>query len=262
VRCAIELQSGLVERNAGLPPERRIEFRVGIHVGDVVEETDGDLMGDGVNIAARLESVAEPGGICVSEDAYRQVKSRLHLPAHDLGPTELKNIAEPIRVYALDIGKLAHPPPSGTPPPAAPPRHPSRATLAIALVVVALVVGGLAWQILSAGRRPTDVGARAPHLSIVVLPFANLSGDASQDYLGDVLTEELTASLARLPDSFVVSRTTAFLYRGKAEDVKAIGKELGVRYVLEGSAQKSGARIRVNAQRSSAGVDVLPSFSM
>jgi adenylate cyclase len=128
--------------------------------------------------------------------------------------------------------------------------------------VVALVVGGLAWQILSAGRRPTDVGARAPHLSIVVLPFANLSGDASQDYLGDVLTEELTASLARLPDSFVVSRTTAFLYRGKAEDVKAIGKELGVRYVLEGSAQKSGARIRVNAQRSSAGVDVLPSFSM
>jgi adenylate cyclase len=243
VRCAIELQSGLVERNAGLPAERRIEFRVGIHVGDVVEETDGDLMGDGVNIAARLESVAEPGGICVSEDAYRQVKSRLHLPVRDLGPTELKNIAEPIRVYALEIGKLAHPPP-----PAAPPRRPSRATLAIALVVVALVVGGLAWQILSAGRRPTDVGAPEPHLSIVVLPFANLSGDARQDYLGDVLTEELTTSLARLPDSFVVSRTTAFLYRGKAEDVKAIGKELGVRYVLEGSAQKSGERIRVNAQ--------------
>ena len=107
VRCAIEVQSGLIERNAGLPPERRIEFRVGIHLGDVVEESDGDLMGDGVNIAARLEGVAEPGAICLSEDAYRQVKGRLDLAVTDLGPTQLKNIAEPIRVYSLEVGKPA-----------------------------------------------------------------------------------------------------------------------------------------------------------
>ena len=105
VRCAIEVQNGLVERNAGLPPERRIEFRVGIHLGDVVEEPDGDLMGDGVNIAARLEGIAKPGAICLSEDAYRQVKGRLDLTVNDLGPTELKNIAEPIRVYSLEVGK-------------------------------------------------------------------------------------------------------------------------------------------------------------
>jgi adenylate cyclase len=104
VRCAIEVQNGMVERNAGLPPERRIEFRIGIHVGDVVEESDGDLMGDGVNIAARLEGIAKPGAICLSEDAYRQVKSRLDLAVSDLGPTELKNIAEPVRVYSLQVG--------------------------------------------------------------------------------------------------------------------------------------------------------------
>ena len=104
VRCAIEVQNGMVERNAGLPPERRIEFRVGIHLGDVVEESDGDLMGDGVNIAARLEGIAKPGAICLSEDAYRQVKARLDLAVSDLGPTQLKNIAEPIRVYSLDVG--------------------------------------------------------------------------------------------------------------------------------------------------------------
>src|SRR6202795_3890026 len=107
VRCAIEVQNGMVERNAGVPPERRIEFRVGIHLGDVVEESDGDLMGDGVNIAARLEGVCEPGGVCLSEDAYRQVKGRLDLAVSDLGPTQLKNIAEPIRVYSLDVGAPA-----------------------------------------------------------------------------------------------------------------------------------------------------------
>src|SRR6516165_10080928 len=110
VRCAIEVQNSMVERNAGLPPDRRIEFRVGIHLGDVVEESDGDLMGDGVNIAARLEGVAAPGAICLSEDAYRQVKARLDLAASDLGETRLKNIAEPIRVFSLQVGSLAHSP--------------------------------------------------------------------------------------------------------------------------------------------------------
>jgi adenylate cyclase len=245
VRCAIEVQSGMVERNAGLPPERRIEFRVGIHLGDVVEESDGDLMGDGVNIAARLEGIAKPGAICVSEDAYRQVKQRLDLKITDLGPTQLKNIAEPIRVYALDVGQLARPLPR---PPDAQQRRFSRARWALVLAAFTLLAAGFGWLILHTGRQLTDASLLTPRLSLVVLPFANLSGDAGQDYLGDVLTEELTTSLSRLPDSFVVSRTTAFAYRGKSEDVKAIGRELGVRYVLEGSAQKSGARIRVTAQ--------------
>ena len=250
VRCAVEVQTAMIERNAGVPPEKRIEFRVGVHLGDVVEESDGDLMGDGVNIAARLEAAAEPGGICLSEDAYRQVKGRLDLKVSDLGPTHLKNIAEPVRVYALEVGKSATPPPvefSG--PVAAPQRRAPRAALAIALSALVALGAGSAWYFLSAARRqPSDSKGAAPHLSLVVLPFTNLSGDASQDYLGDVLTEELTTSLSRLPNSFVVSRTTAFAYRGKAKDVKEIGKELGVRYVLEGSAQKSGARVRVDAQ--------------
>jgi adenylate cyclase len=220
VRCAIEVQSGMADRNAGVAEDRRIEFRVGIHVGDVVEESDGDLMGDGVNIAARLESLAEPGGIALSEDAYRQVKGKLDVAVRDLGATQLKNIAEPIRVYALDIGKLAQPPPTDTPAMPLQKKRVLRAPLAIALAAFALVVSGFAWQFLTAGRHPTDARVPAPQLSIVVLPFANLSGDASQDYIGDVLTEELTTSLSRLADSFVVSRTTAFAYRGKAEDVK------------------------------------------
>jgi adenylate cyclase len=248
VRLAIEVQSAMVERNAEVPEDRRILFRIGIHLGDVVEERDGDLMGDGVNIAARLEGVAKPGGICISEQAYWQVKGRRDLEVTDLGATQLKNIAEPIRVYALDVGKLAQEQPTSAKPISASQRPPWRAMLAIALVALLLLAAALVWEILSTRRPPIDQSAQQPDLSIVVLPFTNLSGDASQDYLGDVLTEELTTSLARLPHSFVVSRTTAFAYRGRAEDVKAIGKELGVRYVLEGSAQKSEGRIRVDAQ--------------
>jgi adenylate cyclase len=146
VRCAIEVQRGLLERNAGLPPERRIEFRVGIHLGDVVEESDGDLMGDGVNIAARLEGIAKPGAICLSEQAYWQVKGRLDLAVIDLGPTQLKNIAEPIRVYALDVGQSAWAKP-------------------------ALI--------------PAPEKSAPPRLSIVVLPFANIGGDTEQEHFVD-----------------------------------------------------------------------------
>jgi adenylate cyclase len=241
VRCAIEIQTGMVERNAGLPAERRIEFRVGIHLGDVVEESDGDLMGDGVNIAARLEGIARPGAICLSEDAYRQVGSRLDVQATDLGPTKLKNIEKPIRVYSLAVGNPATAEPAKA-------VNPSRRSIAVLLIVGAaalIAIAAGAWRFWGVNRAPPAETAR---LSIVVLPFSNLSGDAGQDYLGDVLTEELTTTLSRLPGSFVVSRTTAFSYRGKAMDVKQIGKELGVRYVLEGSAQKSGARVRVDAQ--------------
>ncbi|MBV8091773.1 MAG: hypothetical protein JO110_00785, partial [Acetobacteraceae bacterium] len=211
VRCAIELQTGLIERNAGVPPERRIEFRVGIHVSDVVEESDGDLMGEGVNIAARLEGIAKPGAICLSEDAYRQVKSRLDLKVSDLGVTQLKNIAEPIRVYSLELGQPVRG--AKLPPPASAPER----------------------------REP-------PRLSLVVLPFANIGGDPEQDYFADGVTESLTTDLSRISGAFVIARNTAFTYKGKAADVREIGRELNVRYVLQGSVQRSGNRMRVNVQ--------------
>jgi TolB-like protein/class 3 adenylate cyclase len=209
VRCAIEVQNGMAERNAGVPGERRIEFRIGIHLGDVVEESDGDLMGDGVNIAARLEGIAEPNGICLSEDAYRQVKTRLELLVTDLGDTQLKNIAEPMRVFALEVGKPARAKPAALQPSAAP---------------------------------------SAPRLSIVVLPFANIGGEPEQEYFVDGVTESLTTDLSRISGSFVIARNTAFTYKGKPFDVKKIGHELNVRYVLEGSVQRGGNRMRVNVQ--------------
>jgi TolB-like protein/class 3 adenylate cyclase len=211
VRCAIEVQNGMVERNAGLPPERRIEFRIGIHLGDVVEESDGDLMGDGVNIAARLEGIAKPGAICLSEDAYRQVKSRLDLAVSDLGPTQLKNIAESVRVYSLQVGQPAQAKPA-------------------------------------APEKPSSASTPPPRLSIVVLPFANLGGDPEQEYFVDGVTESLTTDLSRISGSFVIARNTAFTYKGKHVDVKQIGRELSVRYVLEGSVQRGGNRMRVNVQ--------------
>ena len=242
VRCAIEVQNGLIERNAGLPPERRIEFRVGIHLGDVVEESDGDLMGDGVNIAARLEGISEPGAICLSEDAYRQVKGRLDLEVTDLGPTQLKNIAEPIRVYSLEVG--AAPRRSrrtgAKPAPKARGRCAARRGIAVLLYLIA------AERLVLPGRQPISAicdkrRVKPAHLSIVVLPFANLSGDPGQDYFADGITENLTTDLSRLRGSFVIARNTAFAFKGKNVDAREIGKELGVRYVLEGSVQRDRA---------------------
>ena len=245
VRCAIELQSGAIERNGGLPPERRIEFRVGVHLGDVVEESDGDLMGDGVNIAARLESICEPGAICLSEQAYWQVKGRLDLAVTDLGPTQLKNMAKPIRVYALQVGVPAKAKPAVQVEPAALKKRSSLAPLAVAIAALLILIAGSAWYLLGAGRSPRT---EAAHLSIVVLPFTNLSGDPAQDYFADGITENLTTDLSRIRDSFVIARNTAFTFKGKNADAKAIGKELGVRYVLEGSVQRDQNRVRVNAQ--------------
>jgi TolB-like protein/class 3 adenylate cyclase len=209
VRCAIEVQYGVIERNTGLPAERRIEFRVGIHLGDVVEEADGDLMGDGVNIAARLEGICKPGAICLSEDAYRQVKGRLDLAVTNLGPTQLKNIVEPIRVYSLEIGAPADAKPMSTP----------------------------------AHRKSTP-----PRLSMVVLPLANIGGDPEQEHFVAGVTESLTPDLSRIRGAVVIGRNTAFTYKGKAVDLKQIGRELNVRYVLEGSVQRGGNRMRVNVQ--------------
>ena len=204
VRCAIEVQNGMVERNAGLPLERRIEFRIGIHLGDVVEESDGDLMGDGVNIAARIEAIADPGGISLSHAAYEQVRDKVAQNFVDRGEQSLKNIARPIRVYAL--ARAAAAPEAGKPGP--------------------------------------------PHLSIVVLPFTNIGGDPEQDYFVDGVTESLTTDLSRIAGSFVIARNTAFTYKGKPCDVKQIGRELNVRYVLEGSVQRGGDRIRFLAKLS------------
>ena len=248
VRCAIEVQNGLVERNAGVPEERRIEFRIGVHLGDVVEEADGDLMGDGVNIAARVEGVAKPGGICLSEDAYRQVKGRLDVAASDLGPTQLKNIAEPVRVYALDIGKRAEAAKSLKPGVLKHPL-PVLAGGAAALLLIAAGAGYFVSANRTATAVPTAAAPTAPaRLSIVVLPFANLSNDPNQDYFADGITENLTTDLSRIHNSFVIARNTAFSFKGKSIDARDIGRELGVRYVLEGSVQRDQNRVRVNAQ--------------
>jgi TolB-like protein/Tfp pilus assembly protein PilF len=206
VRCALEALSKIAVRNADVAPDKRIEFRVGIHLGDVIVEEDGDLMGDGVNIAARLETVAAPGGICLSEDAFRQVRGKIAETFVDLGEQALKNIAQPVRAYALQA--------------------PSR----------------------PASPLGAEKEKSAPRLSIVVLPFASLSDNASEDYFADGITEDITTDLSRIPDSFVIARNTAFTCKGKAVDAKLVGRELGVRYVLEGSVRRAGSRVRTNVQ--------------
>jgi TolB-like protein/class 3 adenylate cyclase len=208
VRCAIEVQSAMAERNAGVPPERRIEFRVGIHLGDVVEEDDGDLMGDGVNIAARLQAVAEPGGLVISGAAYEQARDRVNETFVDLGEKTLKNIARPVRVHSYRMGSDGAPAPKVAP-----------------------------------LEKPEP-----PRLSLVVFPFANIGGDPEQDYFVDGVTESLTTDLSRMRGAIVVARNTAFTYKGKAIDAKTLGRELNVRYVLEGSLQRRGDRLRVNVQ--------------
>ena len=215
VRCAIEVQNGMAERNAGLPPERRIDFRIGIHLGDVVEESDGDLMGDGVNIAARLEGVAQPGAICLSEDAYRQVKSRLDLAINDLGETKLKNIAEPVRVYQLLVGHATPPVTQAQP---------------------------AATESISAPLALPDKP------SIAVLPFQNISGDPDQEYFCDGMVEDIVTGLSHIKWLFVIARNSSFVYKGKPIDVKQVGRDLGVRYVLEGSVRKAANRIRITGQ--------------
>jgi adenylate cyclase len=212
VRCALQVQRGMTVRNANVAPERRIEFRIGIHLGDVIVESDGDLMGDGVNIAARLEGIAEPGGICLSDDAYRQVRDKIALEVIDIGDKELKNIARRVRVYRIDAGAgraLA---------PAAPPDIPR---LALALP-----------------NRP----------SIAVLAFQNMSGDPEQDYFADGIAEDIITALARFRQFHVTARNSSFTYKGQAIDIKKVGRELGVRYVLEGSVRKAASRVRITAQ--------------
>ena len=213
VRCAIEVQNGMVERNAGVPEDRRIEFRIGVHLGDVVEESDGDLMGDGVNIASRLEGVAAPGAICLSEDAYRQVKARLDLSVADLGSTQLKNIAEPIRVYSLAVGAAG--------------------AKAIAT---------------SEPTTSLPAGSTPAKQSIAVLPFDNMSGDPEQEYFADGITEDIITEISKIHGLVVISRNSTFTYKKKAVKAQDVCRDLGVRYILEGSVRKAGERVRITAQ--------------
>ncbi len=217
VRCAIEVQNAMVERNAGVAQDRRIEFRIGIHVGEVVEESDGDMMGDSVNIAARLEGIATPGAICLSEQAYWQVKARLDIAVSDLGATQLKNIAEPVRAFSLQVGLPADAKPAA-------PVEPR------------------------AAEKPAERPSLSGKPSIAVLPFQNMSGDAEQEYFCDGLVEDIITTLSKLHGLRVIARNSSFVYKGRSVDVREAAQQLGVRHVLEGSVRRSGARIRVTAQ--------------
>jgi TolB-like protein/class 3 adenylate cyclase/Flp pilus assembly protein TadD len=219
VRCAAEVQRGMIDREREVPEERRIWFRIGINLGDVIAE-EHDIFGDGVNIAARLEALAEPGGICISRVVRDQVRDRLDYTFEDMGEQEVKNIARPVRVYAL--------------------RPEAVADLPSATVPHAVSISQT---------------AAAPRLSIVVLPFTNLSDDREQQYFADGITEDLTTDLSRLENMFVISCNTAFTYRNKPIDTKQVGHELGVRYVLEGSVRRSGNQLRVSAQLIDAATD-------
>jgi adenylate cyclase len=205
LRCAAEAQAAMAETNAALPPDRRIEFRIGIHQGDIVVE-DGDIFGDGVNVAARLEGLAEPGGICVSARVQEDAVGRLDLIFEDIGEQQLKNIARPVRAYRV------------------------------------VAATGSAF----ARARPALALPDKP--SIAVLPFANMSGDPEQEYFADGMVEEIITALSRIRWLFVIARNSSFTYKGQAVDVKQVGRELGVRYVLEGSVRKGGSRVRITAQ--------------
>jgi adenylate cyclase len=212
VRCAAEVQRAMIDREAGLPEDRRIRFRIGINLGDVIVDGD-DIFGDGVNVAARLEALSDPGGLCISRMVRDQIRDKLPYAFEDRGEQSVRNIARPVRVYALRPEAVAALQASNVPPATSIPQR-----------------------------------AVAPRLSIVVLPFTNLSNDPEQEYFADGITEDLTTDLSRITGSFVIARSTAFTYKGKPIDAKQIGRELGVRYLLEGSVRRSGQQVRVNAQ--------------
>lgn len=265
VACAVAIQRAAAAHNATLPENEAMHMRIGINLGDVVAEPDGDLYGDGVNVAARLEPLAEPGGLCISRSIHDQVRDKLPLRFEDRGKLELKNIARPIGVFALSAAAIAASPalPEETGPAdgnavnlVARRRTGLRAVAAGALALFAMG-GGLAWWAWSAKAPIADhtlavqAGLPAkplPPLSLVVLPFANLSSDPEQAFFADGLTEDLTTDVSHLAGSFVIARNTAFTYKGKPVDVKQIGRDLGVRYALEGSVRRTGEQVVVNAQ--------------
>jgi TolB-like protein/class 3 adenylate cyclase/tetratricopeptide (TPR) repeat protein len=212
VRSAIEVQRSMAEQNAAVPQDQRIEFRIGIHVGDIIFD-DNDIFGDGVNIAARLEGIAEHGGVCISDDTYRQIRGKVDIACDDLGPQNLKNIADPMRAWRVRLTNQA----SST----------AQSGSGIAAPAV-----------LALPDKP----------SIAVLPFQNMSGDPEQEYFADGMVEDIITALSRFNSLFVIARNSSFTYKGKAVDIKRVGRELGVRYVLEGSVRKAGGRVRITGQ--------------
>jgi TolB-like protein/class 3 adenylate cyclase len=247
--CAMEIQTTMAARNQAVPEQRRMRFRIGINLGDVVHD-DARIYGDGINIAARLEALADPGGVLVSRTVYEQVHGKLPVAFEDTGERELKNIEEPVRAYRLRVPGVT-PSPTRTRPAAKTARRRRIVSGAVAAVVIAAVAAWWAGPRFFPGGRA--IGPEPPRLSIVVLPFTNLSGDPSQDYFADGITEDLTTDLSRLAGSLVISRNTAFTFKGKVVDARQIGRELGVRYVLEGSVRRMGRNVRINAQLVDAG---------
>ncbi len=249
VKCAVETQNEMSKRNADLPENRRMLFRIGVNLGDIVEEDDR-IYGDGVNIAARLEGLAEGGGICISRTAYDQVKNKLELGYEYLGEHSVKNISEPVHVYRVMIEPEAAGKVIGE-------KRKEKRRMALAAVIVLLRgLGGLAgWYLyIEQARRiePASVEEMAFPLpdkpSIAVLPFDNMSGDPEQDHIADGFTENIITGLSQVPEMFVIARNSVFTYKGKPVKTKQVSEELGVKYVLEGSIQKAGERLRVNAQ--------------
>jgi TolB-like protein/Tfp pilus assembly protein PilF len=265
VRCAVEIQRAMVDRNAETSEDKRITFRIGVNLGDVIADS-GDIYGDGVNIAARLEALAEPGGLCISRTVRDHIGDRLPYSFDDLGEQNVKNIAQPVHAYQLSAASVRSLPEVATPSRLIRPSRHNRSRLAIlmASIVAAIGIGTAVWWVwpkgnsspvpgqasvaASAQRPPATEAKSAPRLSIVVLPFSNLSNDPDQEYFADGVTDDLTTDLSRISGSFVIARSTAFTYKGKPIDVKQVGRELGVRYVLEGSVRRTGDQVRVNAQ--------------
>jgi adenylate cyclase len=247
VECAVAIQKLMIARNADVPEAKRVVYRIGVNLGDVLIEGD-DILGDGVNIAARLEGICEPGGVLISSAAYDQTRGKLDANFVDLGEKALKNIAEPVRVYSLQVGMPSAVRRATQAMPLKPKKQSILAPFVAGIVsLIVLVVG--TWYL--AGNRLASLVATNPppeHLSVVVLPFTNLSGDPAQDYFVDSIIDNLTTEISRIRDSFVIARNTAFTFKGKSVDAKEIGKQLGVRYVLEGSVQRDQNRVRVNAQ--------------
>jgi adenylate cyclase len=262
VRCAVEMQRAIVDRNLGEPEDQRIAFRIGVNLGDVIIDGE-DIYGDGVNIAARLEGMAKAGGICISQVVLDQIRDKLPYQFEDMGEQTLKNIARPVRVAAMSATVL-----SSTSLPAVP-AQPGPARLYIGLPrllitasivpVIGIVIAvwwawpeatrpSVAVPTVSSQTAPAVAATPAPRLSIIVLPFTNLSNDPEQEYFADGITDDLTTDLSRISDSFVIAHNTALTYKGKPVDVKQVGRELGVRYVLEGSVRRAGDQVQVNAQ--------------
>jgi TolB-like protein/class 3 adenylate cyclase len=242
VNCAAEIQRDIAERNAELPDSRRMEFRIGVNLGDVIEE-EGRIYGDGVNIAARLEGLADAGGICISGTAFDQVKGKLSLGYQFVGEQTVKNIPDPVRAYKVlmdekDAGKLI----------GVEKKAPKSRWMEVAAIVVFVVIGLIIYQVYVSKQTPPVKEASAEKASIAVLPFDNMSTDPEQEYFGDGISEDLITDLSKIPDLLVISRLSSFTYKGKSVKTQQIGEELGVRYVLEGSVRKANGDVRINAQ--------------